>query len=382
MNAARRGDAMKAGQPIGDNPSACTEVELRPGGDFGETEALDDGELQEQRVSLLVGLDGGDKPISPSPLIQGVKALVSGAVEREEFVEADSFLKLYRVARHGHFLFLSLIYMAIRYTKSSLDSRVIRNIIADTCPRSPSVPFEDARARFLLERRRVQQPAVGPEIVDSPAVLLGRVLPHVALEDLAVVSNLLDDPVGPFVVESERIVELGLGAQQAGDVGIGLTGSGSGAVQREIKHLSSSGLVNVSLTGKRKHYQANHESPVFEELRRLVVKTVAGLQAVRQALEPLADRVSLALIYGSVASGTDTASSDIDLLIVADDLTLEDVYSALIPVEADLDRRIHPTLYTSREFADRKGAHSGFLTSVLGGDRLVLIERKGAATAA
>ena len=61
----------------------------------------------------------------------------------------------------------------------------------------------------------------------------------------------------------------------------------------------------------------------------------------------------MALVYGSVASGTDTASSDIDLLIVADDLTLEDVYSALIPVEAELDRRIHPTLYTSREFAQR-----------------------------
>ena len=61
VNTARRGDAMKAGQPIGDDPSACTEVVLRPGGDFGETEALDDGELHAQRVSLLVGLDGGDK---------------------------------------------------------------------------------------------------------------------------------------------------------------------------------------------------------------------------------------------------------------------------------------------------------------------------------
>ena len=61
MNATRRGDAMKAGQPIGDDPSACAEVELRPGGDFGETEALHDGELHAQRVSLLVGLDGGDK---------------------------------------------------------------------------------------------------------------------------------------------------------------------------------------------------------------------------------------------------------------------------------------------------------------------------------
>ena len=75
---------------------------------------------------------------------------------------------------------------------------------------------------------------------------------------------------------------------------IGLTGSGSGAVQRELGRLTSSGLVSVSLVGKRKHYRANHQSPVFEELRRLVVKTVAVLQPVRRALEPLADRISLA----------------------------------------------------------------------------------------
>ena len=66
------------------------------------------------------------KPIGPSPLVQGVEALVFGAVEREECVEADSFLKLHWVARHVNFLFLSLIYMAIFYTKCSLDSRVIR----------------------------------------------------------------------------------------------------------------------------------------------------------------------------------------------------------------------------------------------------------------
>ena len=163
---------------------------------------------------------------------------------------------------------------------------------------------------------------------------------------------------------------------------IGLTGSGSGAVQRELERLTSSGLVNVSLVGRRKHYQANHQSPVFEELRGLVVKTVAVLQPIRGALKPLADRISLALVYGSVANGTDTASSDIDLLIVADDVTLEDVYSALIPVEAELDRRIHPTLYTSREFADRKSARNAFLTNVLGGDHLIVMEREGGAATA
>ena len=62
------------------------------------------------------------------------------------------------------------------------------------------------------------------------------------------------------------------------------------------------------------------------------------------------------MLYGSVAKGTDTATSDIDILIVANSVMLEDMYSAVAPVETDLDRKISPTLYTSREFADRKAS--------------------------
>jgi predicted nucleotidyltransferase len=64
----------------------------------------------------------------------------------------------------------------------------------------------------------------------------------------------------------------------------------------------------------------------------------------------------LALLYGSVAKGTDTAASDVDILIVAEGLTLEDVYAALAPAEAVLERSINPTLYTSQEFADRRSS--------------------------
>lgn len=154
---------------------------------------------------------------------------------------------------------------------------------------------------------------------------------------------------------------------------IELTGSGSGAVQRELKRLSSSGLVTVKRIGNQKHYQANPNSPVFEELRRLVIKTVALLEPIRQALEPLAERIELCLLYGSVVKGTDTAQSDIDILIVAEEVTLEDVYWALAPVEANLDRRISPTLYTPQEFADRKASKNAFLTRVISGKHLVLI---------
>ena len=84
---------------------------------------------------------------------------------------------------------------------------------------------------------------------------------------------------------------------------IKLTGSGSGAVQRELKRLASSGLVTVMRIGKQKHYQANPDSPVFGELCGLVLKTVAMAQPIRRALEPFADRIAVALVYGSVAKG-------------------------------------------------------------------------------
>ncbi len=154
---------------------------------------------------------------------------------------------------------------------------------------------------------------------------------------------------------------------------IKLTGSGSGAVQRELKRLASSGLATVTRIGNQKHYQANPDSPVFGELCGLVLKTIAVAEPIRDALEPLADRISLALVYGSVAKGADRASSDIDLLVVADRVTLEELYSALVPAEAGLDRRINPALYTSREFAERKAAGNAFLTRVLAGEYMVLI---------
>ena len=154
---------------------------------------------------------------------------------------------------------------------------------------------------------------------------------------------------------------------------IRLTGSGSGAVQRELKRLAASGLVTVTRIGNQKHFQANPASPVFDELRGLVLKTVGLAAPIREALAPLAETIELALLYGSVPTGTDTASSDIDLLVVADDLSLEKLYAALAPAETLLDRKINPTLYTSKEFKNRKDTRRPFLTRVLEGKHIVLL---------
>jgi len=152
-----------------------------------------------------------------------------------------------------------------------------------------------------------------------------------------------------------------------------LAASGRGGVQRELARLAKSGLVIVSRIGNQKHFQANHDSPLFGELRSIIEKTVGLQEPVRSALEPLAGEICLALIYGSVAKQSDTSSSDIDLLLVSDKLTLEAVYCALAPVEKLLDRRVNPTLYTAKEFKQRRRNKNAFMTRVLNGPTITLM---------
>jgi predicted nucleotidyltransferase len=151
-----------------------------------------------------------------------------------------------------------------------------------------------------------------------------------------------------------------------------LADSGRGAVQRELGRLAQSGLVTITKVGNQKHYQASHKSPLFEELCSIIKKTVGLQEPVRAALEPLASKISLALIYGSVAKRSDTAASDIDLLLVSDELTLEEIYAALAPVETLLDRSVNPTLYTSKEFGRRRKTRNSFVARVLESPYIVL----------
>lgn len=153
---------------------------------------------------------------------------------------------------------------------------------------------------------------------------------------------------------------------------IGLADMGRGAVQRELARLGRSELVVIERHGNQKHYRANPDSPLYQELCSIVGKTVGIEENLRAALEPLAARLSLAIIYGSIARQTDTASSDIDLLVVSDDLTLEDLYANLAAVEQRLGRKVNPTLYTVDEFRNRRSGNNAFINRVLTGPIIVL----------
>jgi predicted nucleotidyltransferase len=154
---------------------------------------------------------------------------------------------------------------------------------------------------------------------------------------------------------------------------IDLTASGSGAVQRELERLLQTGLVSVSVTGFQKLYRANPNAAIYAELRGIVDKTMGVASAVQRALIPLKDKIRFAILFGSVAKQTDMATSDVDVLVVSDDLQLEDLYAALESVERKLDRRVSPTLYTTQEFKQKRRAQQPFMTKVLTGKHVVLL---------
>ena len=151
------------------------------------------------------------------------------------------------------------------------------------------------------------------------------------------------------------------------------TGAGSGAVQRELARLSGSGLLSVEQLGKQKLYRANPASPIHDELVAIVRKTFGLAMPLREALAPLADRLHAAFVFGSVAKGSDTASSDIDLMLVSDELTYADAMATLHPLMERLGREINPTLYTRAELRKRIAEGNSFVTRVLAQPRLWLI---------
>ena len=154
---------------------------------------------------------------------------------------------------------------------------------------------------------------------------------------------------------------------------IGLAGAGSGAVQRELARLSQSGLVTARAVGNQKHYQANPEAPIYAELCSIVQKTVGLAEPLREALAPLAARIRAAFVYGSIAKREDTALSDIDVMLVSDDLAYSDLYAQLEAVSHRLGRTVNPTIYTPQELAKRVKRKEAFATRVLAQPKLWLI---------
>ncbi len=154
---------------------------------------------------------------------------------------------------------------------------------------------------------------------------------------------------------------------------IRLAASGTGAVHRQLRRLEDAGWVNVSRVGNQKHYQANKACPAFDELRGLIVKTVGLVEPIRQALQPLSSKISVAFVYGSIAKGEARAESDVDLLIVSETLGLADVYEHLQDAETTLGRTVNPNILTPEEWKKKRQVHDSFVARTASQPRLFVL---------
>jgi predicted nucleotidyltransferase len=154
------------------------------------------------------------------------------------------------------------------------------------------------------------------------------------------------------------------------------TGSGSGAVQRELKLMTEAGVLNRTQTGNLVNYQANPQSPIFNELKSIVRKTFGVADVIRQSLATQSDKIRVAFIFGSVARSADDRKSDLDLMVVGK-ISFGDVVSLISPVEKELGREINPVVYPLPEFKQKVKADHHFVKTVLEGEKIFLIGDAG-----
>jgi len=153
---------------------------------------------------------------------------------------------------------------------------------------------------------------------------------------------------------------------------IQLAGLGRGTVQRELEFLARAGVIRRMVRGRQVYYQANSESPIFGELRGLVVKTAGVADALRAALAPLADRIRAAFVFGSIARGTERRASDVDVMVIGD-ASFADISSAFGPVQEVIGREINPSVYPPDELRVKVAARHHFLRAVLKEEKIFLI---------
>lgn len=148
-----------------------------------------------------------------------------------------------------------------------------------------------------------------------------------------------------------------------------LAGSHAGTLARELDKLTQAGLLLRSEQGNQVRYQANARHPLFENLAAMFRKTHGLLPLLRAALAPLDEHIALALVFGSVARGTATEASDVDLLVLGD-VGFAELVQALHPLQTELKREINPVLYAPREFAKRAQRGEAFARELMAKPKL------------
>jgi len=144
------------------------------------------------------------------------------------------------------------------------------------------------------------------------------------------------------------------------------------SLQRELVNLSQAEILRKRTVGKQVFYQANPECPFLPELQGLMAKTAGLVDVLRQALSPIASRIAIAFVYGSVARAQDLSTSDVDLMVIGD-AGARQLALPLRKARLRLEREVNVSTYTATEFGSKARAGQYFISTVLGKPKLFVI---------
>ncbi len=141
-----------------------------------------------------------------------------------------------------------------------------------------------------------------------------------------------------------------------------------GGAHKEVERLEASGLVRSTTVGRNRLIEVDRSSPVYPELRGLLLKSAGPEPLLRIALQDM-EGISEAFIFGSWADPTEPSPADIDILVIGHP-DVGALYDSAATVEAEIGRPVNITVRSSSEWKKADGA---FERSVRSGPRIDLI---------
>ncbi len=151
-----------------------------------------------------------------------------------------------------------------------------------------------------------------------------------------------------------------------------LTGTVAGTLHKELARLAEAGILRKETVGNQVQYSADRNCPIFEELAGILRKTSGVVDVLADALAPIADGIDTAFVFGSMASGKETAGSDVDVLVIGD-VTFSEVANALYPAQDLLQREINPKVYSKEEWIQMQKNKDAFVKDVVVKPKLFIL---------
>ncbi len=142
-----------------------------------------------------------------------------------------------------------------------------------------------------------------------------------------------------------------------------MTGIPAGSLHRELKTMGEAGLLLRQRIGNQVFYQVNPECSIYNELAAIFRKTIGLASLLREALSALSSKIDVAFIFGSMASGKQKSTSDLDICVLGD-VTMLEILKAMSSVQDALRREINPVVMTTGEFAEQSAKQDRFILRV------------------